>query len=121
METGAMAEHSNPGRDRHLAAQHRIGPRWADPIEKSLEKILDRNTRNRMRRYAKAVEVIRAQVPESVFTQIELVDCKAGVLTIAISAGPLLAEFSQHYAAGLQSALVAAGTGISRLRCIRRG
>lgn len=115
-----MAEPSSPERDRRLAAQVRHGPRWAEGLDHALGRILDRSTRQRMRRYGKAVAILRQQLPAPVVERIEPVDLRAGILTLAVADGPLLAELKQHHAPALEAALVSGGTGVSKLKLVLR-
>jgi hypothetical protein len=111
---------SNPERDRGLARQARHGPRWAEGIDHVVDRLLDREARNRMRRYGKAVAVLRAHLAPEVVNRIQPVDLKAGVLTVAVPDPVLLSELSQHHSAGLQEAMVKAGSGISKVRFVLR-
>lgn len=115
-----LATMDSPERDRWVARQVRHGPRRAQGVGDLVDAVLNREERNRMRRYGKAVAVLRAHLPAAVHARIRPVDLRGGVLTVAVKDSVLLSEMTQHHAAGLQQALVAAGTGISRVRFIVR-
>lgn len=110
----------SPERDRWLARQPRMVPRRVADLGSVVDDVLGKAERNRMRRYGKAVALLRQHLPDHYAVRVRPVDLRGGVMTVAVKDAILLSELTQHHAAGLQQALIAGGTGVTRVRFIVR-
>ena len=106
----------SPERDRAQAAKVRHAPRGAIPIADVLERVLDRQTMARMRRFGRVAGVLVAQLSERERAKVRPVALAGGTLTLEVDDGLLLAELAQHRGHSIEAALVAAGTGAGKVR-----
>ena len=106
----------SPERDRAVAARIRQGPRGAIPVSEVLDQVLDRETLARMRRFGRVAGVLRAHLSERERAKVRPVTLASGVVTLEVDNGLLLAELAQHRAPAIEAALIAAGTGASKVR-----
>jgi hypothetical protein len=106
----------SPERDRAMAAKVRHAPRGAIPLGEVLDRVLDRQTMARMRRFGRVAGVLRDQLSERERARVRPVALAGGTLTLEVDDGMLLAELAQHRAHAIETALVAAGTGAGKVR-----
>ena len=109
-----MLEHG-PERDRRLAAQPRYRFRGAKPLADEIESLLGSETFRRLRRFQKVADALKSAVGETFLNRIKPVRMQAGVLTIEVLDGPLLAELRQHRERAILQALTQAGTGVTQV------
>jgi hypothetical protein len=104
---------SNPERDRRLAARPRYRYRAADHLGDEIEHLLGSETFRRLRRFQKVTDALKGALGEALLARLKPVRLQAGVLTIEVVDGPLLAELRQHRERAVLQALAQAGTGIT--------
>ncbi len=106
---------SNPDRDLHLARRQRLGFRRAEPLANEIEDLLGSEDFQRMRRFQKVNGALRQVLSVAQIQRLKPVSLKAGLLTIEVTDGPLLAELRQHHERAVLNALAHAGTGVSKV------
>ncbi len=104
-----------PERDRQIAAKPRYGARKAAAVGDIAESFMASDAVKRMRRFHKVAGALRATFSPEVLGKLTPISCTAGVLTLAVADGTLLAELRQHHAHELRDALAKAGTGVSQI------
>lgn len=114
---------SDPERDRRLAARPRDGWRRAEPLATQLESFRRSPEFAAMRRFARIHAALREALPAHAQGKVRATGMRAGTLALEVVDGVLLAELRSTCSRQLLAALVAAGTGASRLswRVARRG
>ncbi len=68
-----------------------------------------------MRRYTRVAAALNQTFAPEILAKLKPVALAAGVLTLEVADGPLLAELRQHRAHELQSALIATGSGVTKV------
>jgi hypothetical protein len=107
-----MAQYG-PDRDRRLAAKPRYGYRAAQPLGNEIEHLLGSETFRRLKRFQKVTDALKLAVGGERLAKLKPVRLQAGVLTIEVVDGPLLAELRQHQERAVLQALAKAGTGVT--------
>lgn len=107
-----MAQYG-PERDRRLAAQPRYRFRAAQPLGSEIEQLLGSETFRRLKRFQKVTDALKAAVGANLLTRLKPVRMQAGVLTVEVLDGPLLAEMRQHHERKVLQSLAQAGTGVT--------
>ena len=106
---------SNPDRDLHLARRQRLGFRRAEPLANEIAHLLGSEDFQRMRRFQKVNGALREVLSAAQVQRLKAVSLKAGLLTIEVIDGPLLAELRQHHERAVLDVLARAGTGVSKV------
>ena len=104
---------SNPDRDRRLAAQPRYRFRAADPLSDEIEDLIGSETFRRLKRFQKVTDALKSAVGPAILAKLKPVRLQAGILTIEVLDGPLLAELRQHRERTVLQALAHGGTGVT--------
>lgn len=104
---------SNPERDRRLASRPRYRFREAEPLGEEIEALLGSETIRRLKRFQKVTDALKGAVGEAILAKLKPVRLQAGVLTVEVLDGPLLAELRQHRERAVLQALAQAGTGVT--------
>jgi predicted nucleic acid-binding Zn ribbon protein len=107
---------SNPERDRRLAARARYRYRAANALGDEIESLLGSETFRRLKRFQKVTDALKAAVGEQLLPKLKPTRIQAGVLTIEVIDGPLLAELRQHRERAVLQALAQAGTGVTEVQ-----
>ena len=107
---------SNPKRDRRLAARPRYRFRDAEPLGDEIEALLGSETIRRLKRFQKVTDALKGAVGEAILAKLKPVRLQAGVLTVEVLDGPLLAELRQHRERAVLQALAQAGTGVTAVQ-----
>jgi Dna[CI] antecedent, DciA len=106
---------SNPERDRRLAERPRYRYRAANALGNEIESLLGSETFRRLKRFQKVTDALKAAVGEQLLPKLKPTRIQAGVLTIEVMDGPLLAELRQHRERAVLQALAQAGTGVTEV------
>lgn len=106
---------SNPERDRRIAGTFRRGPRRTQALDEVLGGFLSSEEIARMRRWAKVRGALDQALGPTVSPRCTPVRMQGPALVLQVSDGVLLAELRQVSERHLIAALVAAGTGASRI------
>ena len=109
-----MAQYG-PERDRRLAAKPRYRFRAAQPLGNEIEYLLGSETFRRLKRFQKVTDALKTAVGASILAKLKPVRMQAGVLTIEVTDGPLLAELRQHHERKVLQSLTLAGTGVTQV------
>lgn len=96
-----------------MAARPRYRYRAADSLGDEIEDLLGSETFRRLRRFQKVTDALKGALGETLLTRLKPVRLQAGVLTIEVVDGPLLAELRQHRERAVLQALAQAGTGVT--------
>jgi hypothetical protein len=104
-----------PERDRRLASRPRYRFRAAEPLGGEIEHLLGSETFRRLRRFQKVADALKSVLGPTALARLKPVRLQAGVLTVEVIDGPLLAELRGHHERRVIAALAAAGTGISKV------
>lgn len=104
---------SNPDRDRRLAGRPRYRYRAANALGEEIEALLGSETFRRLRRFQKVTDALKGVLGDTVLAKLKPVRLQAGILTIEVADGPLLAELRQHRERVVLQALAHAGTGVT--------
>ncbi|HYE08413.1 MAG TPA: DciA family protein [Planctomycetota bacterium] len=104
-----------PERDRDVARRPRNRARRPAAVGDVVEALVGGEAAARMRRFTKVAGVLNRFFDERVRARLRPVALAGGVLTLEIADGTLMSELRQHRDHELQAALVAAGTGVSRV------
>ena len=104
-----------PERDRELARRPRYRRRTAAPVADLVQSLLSGEAAARMRRFARVATAMNRVLDERTRARVRPVTLAAGVLTMEVTDGTLLAELRQHRDHELRAALVAAGAGVERI------
>ncbi len=107
---------SNPDRDRRLAGRPRYRYRAANPLGDEIQDLLGSETFRRLKRFQKVTDALKSAVGEALLAKLKPVRLQAGVLTIEVVDGPLLAELRQHRERTVLQALAHAGTGVTAVQ-----
>lgn len=113
MNRDSSNEHSNPGRDRALAAKVRHG--WRDPLDmgRMSEDFLSSQAMRTARRFLKIREVLRDQLDERRAAAIHPHSLRKGRLVLLVEDTILLAELRNHYHRPLLEACIDVGAGVT--------
>ena len=104
---------SNPDRDRRLAGRPRYRFRSANPLADEIQDLLGSETFRRLKRFQKVTDALKSSLGAVILAKLKPVRLQAGVLTIEVLDGPLLAELRQHRERAVLQALAHAGTGVT--------
>lgn len=104
---------SNPERDRRLAGRARYRYRAANALGDEIESLLGSETFRRLKRFQKVTDALKAALGDQLLPKLKPTRIQAGVLTIEVLDGPLLAELRQHRERAVLQALAQAGTGVT--------
>lgn len=104
---------SNPDRDRRLAGRPRYRYRAANALSEEMESLLGSETFRRLRRFQKVTDALKGVLGDVILARLKPVRLQAGILTIEVADGPLLAELRQHRERAVLQALAHAGTGVT--------
>ena len=104
---------SNPDRDRRLAGRPRYRFRAANPLADEIQDLLGSETFRRLKRFQKVTDALTSSLGATILAKLKPVRLQAGVLTIEVLDGPLLAELRQHRERAVLQALAHAGTGVT--------
>jgi hypothetical protein len=105
----------SPERDRAVANQPRYGRRNAVHVGDIIDSIMSSEDIKRMRRFQRISRTLKECLDEKSLKKVKPQQIKLGVLTLEVADTMLLAELRQHHGPRLLAALVASGTGISKL------
>jgi hypothetical protein len=104
-----------PERDRRVAQRPRYAFRAAASIGDEISSFLGSEAFQRLRRFQRVNGALKAALGGAALAKLKAVQLKAGVLTIEVAEGPLLAELRQHAERTVLQALASAGTGVSKV------
>jgi Dna[CI] antecedent, DciA len=107
---------SNPDRDRRLAGRPRYRYRDANPLSDEIQDLLGSETFRRLKRFQKVTDALKSAVGDALLAKLKPVRLQAGMLTIEVVDGPLLAELRQHRERTVLQALAHAGTGVTAVQ-----
>lgn len=104
-----------PERDRRLAQRPRYAFRSAASIGDEISSFMNSDAFQRLRRFQRVNGALKAALGAAALAKMKAVQLKAGILTIDVAEGPLLAELRQHAERTVLQALASAGTGVSKI------
>ena len=103
--------HSNPRRDRALAAQPRHGFRNAIGMNDLSKQFLSSQAMRNAKRFQRIYGILRDLLGPEIATEVKPHHLRGGKLTLLVSDSVLLAELRNHFHHQLIEACVARGAG----------
>ena len=109
------SDHSNPARDRALAARPRHGFRNAVGIEAMAQQFLKSQSMRDAKRFQRVIGVLRRELGPELAQHVTPHALRAGTLTLVVADSILLAELRNHLHHNILEACVVAGAGVTEI------